>query len=245
MPEPEASPQRFDVLWLGEVDSTNRYLLDAARSGAADGLVVVADRQTAGRGRLGRTWEAPEAAEASLLVSVLLRPALPGDERHLVVMAAAVAMVRAIEITTSVTAALKWPNDLLVGDRKLAGILAETVDDAVIVGIGVNIDWPAVPPELAGIATACNLEGGRPTERGILLAEFLRQYGSFLADLDRTRVEYRERLATLGRTVHVERAGDAIVGVAVDVDDAGHLVVETERGTETITAGDVVHLRIA
>jgi BirA family biotin operon repressor/biotin-[acetyl-CoA-carboxylase] ligase len=245
MPEPEASPKRFDVLWLAEVDSTNRYVLDAARSGAADGLVVVADRQTAGRGRLGRTWEAPETAEASLLVSVLLRPALPPDERHLVVMAAAVAMTYALWIATGVVPSVKWPNDLLVGDRKLAGILAEAADDAVVVGIGVNLDWPSVPPELAGIATACNLEGGRPTERGILLREFLSQYERFLADPDRTRAEYRERLATLGRRVRVERAADTVVGIAVDVDDAGHLLVETENGTETVTAGDVVHLREA
>ena len=88
-------------------------------------------------------------------------------------MAAAVAMADAVAETTGVTAELKWPNDLLVGDRKLAGILAEAAGDAVVVGIGVNLDWPEIPAELEGIATACNFEGGRPTSREALLAAFL------------------------------------------------------------------------
>ena len=235
---------RFDVVWLPEVDSTNRYVLDAARGGAAEGLVVVADRQTAGRGRLGRTWSAPPAAEASLLVSVLLRPALPPDERHLVVVAAAVAMARAVQITTGVEAAMKWPNDLLVGDRKLAGILAEASGDAVVVGIGVNLDWPEVPPELEGIATACNLEGG-VVSRGVLLNEFLRWYSHYLHHLDIARTMYRQQLHTLGRRVRVERAAGDVVGRALDVDDAGRLLVEVDGETQVITAGDVVHLRDA
>ncbi len=209
VPDPEATPQpasgRFaEVRRLAATDSTNREALDAARDGAADGLVVVADVQRAGRGRLGRTWSAP--AGASLLVSVLLRPGLAVEDRHLVVMAAAVAMAEAVAATTDVEASLKWPNDLLVGDRKLAGILAEAAGDAVVVGIGVNVDWPEIPDELIGIATACNLEGGRPTTRDVLLDAFLARYETRLADLDATADAYRERLGTIGRRVRVERA---------------------------------------
>ena len=242
MPDPRASPTRFgEVRWLVETDSTNRYLLDAARSGAPDGLVVVADHQQAGRGRLGRTWSAPPGA--SLLVSVLLRPGLGPDERHLVVVAAAVAMAEAVAATTGVVADLKWPNDLLVGDRKLAGILAEAAGDAVVVGIGVNLNWPEIPAELAGIATACNLEGGDPVTREELLAAFLSRYDARLADLAETRNEYRRRLGTLGRTVRIERAGGATVGTAVDIDDAGRLLVEVDGVVEAIAAGDVTHVR--
>lgn len=244
MPDPEATPQRFgEVRWLAETDSTNRYLLDAARSGAPDGLVVVADHQLAGRGRLGRSWTAPPGA--SLLVSVLLRPELGPEQRHLVVMAAAVAMTEAVAATTGVTAALKWPNDLLVGGRKLAGILAEAAGDAVVVGIGVNLDWPEIPDELDGIATACNIEGGRATSRQALLDAFLRRYEARLADLAETRRAYLGLLGTIGRRVRVERAGATLVGTATGIDDAGRLLVDVDATTEAISAGDVVHLRDA
>jgi BirA family biotin operon repressor/biotin-[acetyl-CoA-carboxylase] ligase len=177
-------------------------------------------------------------------MSVLLRPEVAPAERHLVVLAAAVAMAEAVESTTGVHAVLKWPNDLLVGNRKLAGILAEAVDDAVVVGIGVNLDWPEVPEELADIATACNLERGRPTTREAVLEAFLERYAEHLDDLPSARRLYLTRLDTLGRNVRVERAEDAVVGIAIDVDDGGRLLVETDAGAvETISAGDVVHLR--
>jgi BirA family biotin operon repressor/biotin-[acetyl-CoA-carboxylase] ligase len=244
VPDPEAIPQRFgEVQWLAETDSTNRYVLDAARSDAPDGLVVVADHQRAGRGRLGRSWSAPPGA--SLLVSVLLRPKLDPDERHLVVMAAAVAMADAVAATTGVIAGLKWPNDLLVGDRKLAGILAEATGDAVVVGIGVNLDWPTIPDELDGIATACNLEGGRSTSREELLAACLDGYAARLADLAGTRRDYRQRLATIGRRVRVERADATLVGIAIDIDESGRLLVDVDGDVQSISAGDVVHLRDA
>jgi len=178
-------------------------------------------------------------------MSVLLRPGLAPDDRHVVVMAAAVAMAEAVAATTGVESVLKWPNDLLVGERKLAGILAEADGDAVVVGIGVNVDWPEVPEELAGIATACNLEGGRPVTREELLAVFLSRYEARLDDLDATRREYRARLGTLGRLVRVERATDQLVGTAVDVDDAGRLLVDVDGRIETVAAGDVIHLRDA
>jgi BirA family biotin operon repressor/biotin-[acetyl-CoA-carboxylase] ligase len=244
VPDPEASPQRFtEIRWLDETDSTNRYVLDLAREGAPDGLVVVTDYQRAGRGRLGRTFSAPPGG--SLLVSLLLRTELAPEARHLVVIAAAVAMAEAVAIATGVPAEVKWPNDLMVGERKLAGILAEAVDDAVVVGIGVNVDWPEIPAELEGIATACNLEGGQPVTREELLTTFLLQYEARLADLAETRREYCTRLATLGRQVRVERAGGMVAGTAVDVDDAGRLVVDAGGRLETIAAGDVVHLRPA
>ncbi len=244
VPDPQATPPRFgDVRWLAVADSTNQYLLERARAGAADGLVVVADHQRAGRGRLGRTWSAPPGA--SLLVSVLLRPELPPDDRHLVVMAAAVAMADAVAATTGVAAELKWPNDLLVGARKLAGILAEASGDAVVVGIGVNLDWPEMPEDLAEIATACNLEGGRPATREELLDAFLARYAAALDDLVGTRRAYRSRLATAGRWVRVDRSDGPLVGTATGIDDSGRLLVQVDGTTHAVAAGDVVHLRDA
>src|SRR5262245_23342989 len=128
MPDPAASPNhwgrgRWDVRHLASIDSTNRYLLDEARAGAAAGLVAVADHQTAGRGRLGRSWEA--APGSSLLVSVLLRPDLAVDRLFLLTLAAGLALADAIAAVAAVSAGLKWPNDLVVDDKKLAGLLAE------------------------------------------------------------------------------------------------------------------------
>jgi BirA family transcriptional regulator, biotin operon repressor / biotin---[acetyl-CoA-carboxylase] ligase len=127
--------RRFEV-----IDSTNRYLIDEALSGASEGLVAVADYQTAGRGRLGRRWVAPPGS--NLLASVLLRPALSATQLHLVTAVMGLAASDACNGLVGVEPTLKWPNDLLVGDRKLAGILAESVQDAVVVGLGLNVRWP-------------------------------------------------------------------------------------------------------
>ncbi len=242
---PNDNSHRFvDILRLDDVDSTNRYLLDRAREGAPTGLVVVADRQSAGRGRLGRTWETP--AGTSLLVSVLLRPELDASHRQIVVMAAALAMADAVQQTTGVMAEIKWPNDLLVGDKKLAGILAEASGDAVVVGIGVNLAWDVVPQELEGIATAVSLEGGQSATRDEVLEAFLARYSELLDDLDVTLQSYRDRLVTLGKRVRVDRNDSSVVGIAVDVDEFGHLLVQPDTGdVVTIAAGDVVHLRPA
>jgi BirA family biotin operon repressor/biotin-[acetyl-CoA-carboxylase] ligase len=225
---------------FAEIDSTNRYLLDAAREGAVGGLVAVADHQTAGRGRLDRTWEAPPGS--SLLVSVLLRPA--PDPPHRATMAAALALADAVETVAGFAPGIKWPNDLVADDRKLAGLLAERTDDAVVVGAGCNVDWDEFPSELAGTATACNLVAGRAVDRGALLDAFLVRLGDELDAIDELPARYRGRLATLGRRVRVERASDTVEGTAVDVADDGTLVVRDDADTvHTITAGDVVHLR--
>jgi BirA family biotin operon repressor/biotin-[acetyl-CoA-carboxylase] ligase len=221
------------------LDSTNRHALDAARRGAADGLVVVADEQTAGRGRLDRTWEAP--AGSSLLVSVLLRR---GDHRH-AVLAAGVALAEAVEAVAGITVGLKWPNDLVVADRKLAGLLAEADADAVVVGAGCNVNWSTFPAELADTATSCNLEAERAVDVDELLEAFLDAYDRALALGDAVTTEYRARLVTLGRAVRVHQVrGDDLVGTAVGLDDDGALVVRDAKGDDhTVVAADVVHLR--
>jgi BirA family biotin operon repressor/biotin-[acetyl-CoA-carboxylase] ligase len=244
MPDGEAIERAHEVRWFDSLDSTNRYVLEEARRGAAEGLVAVADFQTAGRGRRGRDWVAPPGA--SLLVSVLLRPSLAPEQTPLVTMACAVAMAVAIARVAGFTPGLKWPNDLVVGDRKLAGILAEREGDAVVVGAGVNVEWREFPPELAETATACNLEAGHAVDRRAVLDAFLAELDARYAELDAVTAEYRSRLATLGRRVRVERSGDALVGRAVGVGDFGQLLVEGDQGDVVeVHVGDVVHLRDA
>ena len=229
---------------LGEVDSTNRWLLDAARGGARHRTVVTAAHQTAGRGRRGRTWRAPPGG--SLLASVLLRRPDGVRQRQRAVMAVSVAMADALEAHGEVPIGLKWPNDLLVGARKVGGVLAEAEGTALVVGIGVNLTWPALPPDLAETATAVNLAGGRVPPAEELLDAFLDRLDTALEVLDTVLDAYRRRLVTLGRRVRVDCGAVALCGVARDVDADGRLLLVLPDGTETpVAAGDVVHLRPA
>jgi BirA family transcriptional regulator, biotin operon repressor / biotin---[acetyl-CoA-carboxylase] ligase len=250
MGDASASRARWHVQRFAEIDSTNQWVLDQARGGADTGLVAVADHQTAGRGRRGRAWTAPPGS--SLLVSVLLRPALDAGRVHVVTMAAGLALLDAVEAVAGVRASLKWPNDLVVGDRKLAGLLAEAdvaangEVRAVVVGAGCNVEWHEFPPELAEIATACNLEAGRSVDRAAVLDVFLDRLAVRLDALDTVVDDYRSRLATLGRRVSVDLGDRTIVGVADDVDASGRLVLTGPHGERVVVAaGDVVHLRLA
>lgn len=207
-----------DVRWYAELDSTNRLAGDLARAGAADGVVVGADHQTAGRGRRGRSWESRPGE--SLLVSVVLRP-----PPALVTLAAGVAAAEACEAVAGADVALKWPNDLLLGGAKLGGILAELVAGAAVVGLGINLTWAP-----AGAASL-----GPGVDRHALL-------GAYLSRLDApgdVLARYRDRCATLGRRVRVELPDGPFEGLATDVDGDGRLLVDGRP----ITAGDVVHLR--
>jgi BirA family transcriptional regulator, biotin operon repressor / biotin---[acetyl-CoA-carboxylase] ligase len=232
---------RWQIRRFADIDSTNRYLLDEARSGATTGLVAVADHQSAGRGRFDRRWEAPPGS--SLLVSVLLVPPQLLTGSHRAVMATALALAEAVEEVAGFSPGLKWPNDLVVGDRKLAGLLAEREGDALVIGAGCNVEWESFPPELAGTATACNVEAGHPVDRDALLDEFLARLEVALEKLDEVPARYRARLTTLGCHVRVERVHDALEGDAVDVTDDGALVIRVDDRFELVTAGDVVHLR--
>jgi BirA family biotin operon repressor/biotin-[acetyl-CoA-carboxylase] ligase len=249
MARDDASP---GITWrirrFERIDSTNRIALDEARRGESEGLVVVADEQYAGRGRRGRSWTAPSGS--SLLVSVLLRPRLGPDRAQLLTMAASVSLAGAVREAAGFDPEIKWPNDLVVGNRKLAGLLAEADVsaagslDALVVGAGCNVQWVSIPPELEGIATACNLQAGRPVDRGRVLTAYLDRLASLLDDVEQVFGDYRARLATLGRDVRVDLGDRVVEGTAVDVDASGRLVVTTTAGaTEVIAAGDVVHLR--
>lgn len=271
----EAGPKGtrfFEVWFFEEIDSTNRYLLDQAREGAPEGLVAVADHQTAGRGRLGRTWVAPPGS--SLLVSVLLRPALPAEELHLANVCVALSAADACREAAGAEPGLKWPNDLVVAERKLAGVLAEVAwpagpgrsgpegsgpgphgggaGPAVVVGIGINVDWPEeIPAELAGTAVSLNHLVGRRVDRTELLVSLLRALDARCGRLEQAdgrrdiADQYRARCVTVGRRVRVELPGETFTGTATDISDQGHLLVSTDAGRRTVAAGDVTHLRLA
>jgi BirA family biotin operon repressor/biotin-[acetyl-CoA-carboxylase] ligase len=233
--------------------STNADLLARAAGGAPEGSVLVAEAQTAGRGRMGRAWLSPPGA--ALMFSVLLRPvAVPPGRRGWVPLLAGVAIASAVAATAGLDARLKWPNDVLVGDRKLAGILAEQSADAIVIGAGINVSTrrDELPVETA---TSLTLEGGaragRPELLRAVLGELERRYlawagGASPGDPDASglRTEYRRRCVTLGRPVRVEfPGGDAARGTALDVDLEGRLLLRTAGGPLAVSAGDVVHLR--
>lgn len=232
---------------LEVVDSTNSYLRELADAGATEGHVVVADFQSAGRGRRERTWEAP--ARTSLLCSILLRPARGGTDRQWALSAVALSVRAALVRLCGLRVELKWPNDLVVGGRKLAGILAESATgDGVVVGLGVNLTYDG--PE-DGSGTSVRTEAGVTIEPEALLDILLEELESRRALLDSAeglatlRDAYRSALDTLGRRVRVDQATGTVEGTARDVDDDGRLVIDNGRGGVTIAAGDVVHLRFA
>jgi BirA family transcriptional regulator, biotin operon repressor / biotin---[acetyl-CoA-carboxylase] ligase len=217
----------WHVRRVEETGSTNADLLEAARAGAPDRTVLVTAHQTAGRGRLERRWEAPPGA--NLLMSMLFRD-VPDDPGRLT-RRTGVAAVDACRVVAGVDALLKWPNDVLLAERKLAGILAERgVDGCVVVGIGLNVAW-------APDGATCL--GARVTP-GDVLDALLHAYDR----VDNVERAYRERLATIGRRVHVDLPVGSIEGTAVDVDPDGRLVVlDTSGVTHRLDVGDVVHLR--
>lgn len=233
---------RFDdVRRLESVDSTNRYLLDLARAGAPEGVVVVADFQTQGRGRRGRIWEAPPGA--ALLLSVLARPdpaRLPPERRWLLTAVMALAGADACQEVAGVGPGqvdIKWPNDLLLSGRKLAGILAQADASAVVIGLGVNLSW--CPPGAAFL--------GHGVERDQLLAEILNRLDGWWDRWPQVADAYRQRCATAGRRVRVTLADREVVGRAVGVGPDGALRVVVNSGggaerEETFLVGDVVHI---
>jgi len=241
----------WQIRWLDEVDSTNTFVRDQARQGAAEGLVVVADHQTAGRGRLDRKWESPPGA--NLLASILLRPECDAADVHLCTGAVALAAADACREVAGVEPVLKWPNDLLVGGRKLAGVLAEAEFSgatlvAVVVGIGINVAWPG-PEEAGGTCLDDVGATAQPLDRRVLLERLLGALTGRRALLDDASGrgaladEVRRRCATLGQAVRVLLPGEQLTGLAAAIDDEGRLVVETASGPRRVIAGDVVHLR--
>lgn len=240
----------YQVEWVAETGSTNAELLAAARHGSEAYRVLAADYQSAGRGRRGRTWEA--APESGLLFSVLTRPGISVAAAHLVTTALALGALEACDSVAGVRPKLKWPNDLVVEDRKLAGVLAESVVagdrlEAVVVGMGLNVRTGAAPPEAAESAVALeDLCGSAVDRRGLLVAA-LTGFAQWMDQIEAAAGQAklieaaRRESATLGRRVSVDLGdGKVLEGLAQDLDEHGALLLE---GGVSIVVGDVVHLR--
>ncbi len=237
---------------LRTTDSTNSRAVALAEGGAPHGTVVCADTQTGGRGRFGRTWESPPGL--NLYVSLLLRPPVEPPQAPQLTLVTAVALAAAVEACTGLSPRLKWPNDLYLGGRKAAGILAEMSADAdrlrhVVIGAGLNVnargaDFPAA---LRPKATSLAVQSGRTFPRVDVLARFLESfedaYRLFVAGGIRAVLpEWRRRSLLDGRRVVIRLRGEDVAGTAVGVDDCGHLLFRREgaRATETFAGGEIV-----
>lgn len=239
-------PTVWRVKHFDEIDSTNTYLKD--RADEPEGLVALADFQTAGRGRMDRSWAAPP--RTSLLCSILLAPGLGPDQLQLVVALVALSARSALERLSGLRAALKWPNDLVVGADKLAGLLAEIVSHGhelrAVVGLGVNLTFEG-PEDVA--ATSVRAQTGLTIAPRALLDILLEEIDFRRALLDdesgrlALREEYVGALATIGQHVRLEQSEETLRGVAVGVDEVGRLLVDVGGEIRTFSVGDVVHLR--
>jgi BirA family biotin operon repressor/biotin-[acetyl-CoA-carboxylase] ligase len=239
-----------DIQVFEQTTSTNDVIEMLARNGVREGVVVFAEAQTKGRGRLGRKWMSP--THKGLWFSVLLRPELRPQETTQLTAASATALRRAIKTVTGLSAEIKWPNDLLVGGKKVVGILTEMSAEVdrvrhVILGIGVDVNQDAAefPPELRKIATSLKIEAGQEISRAELAVEILREL-----DCDYTRMaggkfsgvadEWEAGCATIGKNVSVQMGARQVRGRAEALDDDGALLVRTEHGRlERIIGGDV------
>lgn len=264
----EASPERdtvwrwdeadggaigHEIRWYDTVPSTNEVARALAEAGGAEGIVIVAEQQTAGRGRLGRVWASPAGG---LWLSVILRRGLPAAETPLLGLAAAAATAGAIEETTGLRPRVKWPNDVLVDGRKVAGLLLEAgptyhhdtsaAPAWVVLGIGINVNVApdALPSRPRYPATSLAAALGRPVDRGRLLRTLLRGLNRAAEDLRERRAavlgRWRTLSETLGRPVRVATASAIIEGFAYDVDAMGALMIRTSEGAERrVVAGEV------
>jgi BirA family biotin operon repressor/biotin-[acetyl-CoA-carboxylase] ligase len=242
------------VVYFPIIGSTNDVAAVLAGHSAPDGAVVVAGAQTAGRGRYGRKWFSPPGS--GLYVSIVLLPGQASADRtsrakQLLTLSAGVALAEAIETASGLRAELKWPNDLQIGRRKLAGILAESTGsgsaDPVVLGYGINVEQMIYPPELRDRTTSLESELGRRVDRALLFAESLmaldRRYGDLLQGrFDAILDAWRARApASIGARV-VWAASGSSVGVTAGIDDDGALLVRVGGRVERVVAGEVTWL---
>ncbi|GAB4415011.1 MAG: biotin--[acetyl-CoA-carboxylase] ligase [Thermodesulfovibrionales bacterium] len=243
-----------DIIFSAAVDSTNTLAMVLGDKGAPHGTVVVADMQYKGRGRLGRTWVSPPGV--NIYMSVLLRPAIKSEDATLLTIMAAVACARAIRTATGLQVKIKWPNDLMVSDKKVGGILTEIkscerrIIFAVIgVGINVNASMEDFPPDVRSAATSIRNETAKEQSRDLLIADILNELDRWYAILimagRKTLLdEWRCHTSTLKRSVTVTLGKEVYSGIAEDIDDEGMLMLKLPSGVlKKISAGDLTILR--
>ena len=237
------------IHYYPSIDSTNAVAKALAGQGAPEGTLVVTEEQIAGRGRRGRSWVSP--AGANLLFSVLLRPPMEGDRVFVLTMVLALAGVKAVQKVAAVEAMIKWPNDLYVGPKKLAGVLTEFAVkgkqvDWVVPGMGINVAWRPDAPEQGGVpATSLLEETGQRVSRNELLIELLTEFEGLYKEvvagnMEGLYEEWNRNCLVLGKAVVVATEKERIEGKALRIDDCGALILEDAEGNERrILTGDV------
>lgn len=235
------------IIYETTCDSTMNLARRAAEAGAEEGTVVIAEEQTAGRGRLGRSWVSP--AGKNLHVTLIARP--PVDRLRVITMAAPLAVTQAADDVAGVRTGIKWPNDVLLAGRKLSGILVESEisGDEVrfaLAGVGINVNLDVEQsPDIAGIATSLLNETGQEVSRERLLASFLNRFEEmYESPVPHIVAAWRERLETLGRDVTVTLGEETFDGVAEDVDNSGNLILRRPDGSRMILEAGEVSLRV-
>jgi len=232
------------------IDSTNACARALASCWADEGTVIVAEQQTAGRGRMGRTWVANPFE--NLTFSVILRPDTPAEGINLLPLYAGVAVAEAIERATGLSVVCKWPNDLLVNDKKVAGILIEgslkeSSVEYVVIGIGINVNQREFPPEISSTATSLIIEGGKEYSREDLFREVMRSMEAHYKGLtshgfQRIIPKWIDRSAMIGRRISVNQNGSILTGTVKGVNEQGALLLDVDGTQTTLHAGDVTIL---
>jgi BirA family biotin operon repressor/biotin-[acetyl-CoA-carboxylase] ligase len=232
------------LAWFETLGSTMHEAARMAAAGCHTGTAIIAEQQTAGQGRHGHSWHSEPGA--GLYVSVVLRLSLPPDSLPALTLALGLATAEAIARVCDLSADLRWPNDVMIGDRKTAGILVQLVDSVAIAGLGLNVNHPAFPPEIAAEATSLRLASDRPQSREDLLVALLPAIDSFVKMLmeggPRPVLDMFTRHSSYarGRRVRVEQPGGVLEGVTAGLNPSGFLILRADDGSESlILAGGV------
>ena len=242
---------RGEIIHFREIDSTNAKAKELADQGAPEGTLVVSETQTKGRGRKGRTWFSP--SEAGIYASLILRPNMPPNEAPRITFVTAVSAAETLLALTSLEVTIKWPNDILVKNKKIAGILTEIsaemdVIDYMVVGLGMNVNNQHLSDDIKEIATSILIETGKRFSKAGIVKEFLRRQEKYCRILrnygfDPILTRWKELTNTIGKRIRVEMMDRRYTGVVRDVDQEGVLILQDEKGVfHRILSGDVIFL---
>ena len=236
-------PEPFRLLVRESVESTNDEVHSLAQAGAADGLIILAESQSAGRGRRGATWFSPTGE--SLAFSILIRPEEPKSLWPRLALAAGLAVAESVE-TFGPQAGIKWPNDVWIGHRKAAGILVEAGSDFAVVGIGLNVNTTCFPPEVADIATSLQLETAQAFSRADVLGAIIRKFAlrrrQISEEFEELLSAVRLRCVLTGKRVSLTTASGPRIGIVEGIAAGGELLLRSEHGLERLIQADEVRL---
>jgi BirA family biotin operon repressor/biotin-[acetyl-CoA-carboxylase] ligase len=243
-----------EIIYFSETTSTNDIAVKLAKNGAEEGVIVIADYQTGGRGRRGRIWFAP--SETCILSSIILRPSLSLKYINILTPIAVVSIVNTINSITQLDASVKWPNDVVIGEKKVSGVLTETrilkngIDFAVVgIGINVNVSKDKIPLEISEIATSLYMELGYEICRIHLFQEIIRQFEKRYLGLNETTYneflnEWKSLSTIIGNRVQIESENNIRLGTALDIDKNGSLIIKLDsEDIIKINNDDLVKIR--